>query len=612
MELTILDWTVIIAFFGLILSVGLSYTKQAGKDVESFFLGGRNIPWYLLGISMVATTFAADTPLAVTELVGAGGISGNWLWWNALIGGMLTTFFFARLWRKSGVVTEAEICELRYGGKLGELLRGFKAVYLGVFLNVIIIAWVNVALITLLQVFFGMSDDLALMYVAGGMVLVAIYAGLSGLIGVVMTDVIQFIVAMTGCILLAVIVVNSEKIGGIDGLKDSLEGISPSILDFFPVVSNDPGTLSKTLTINFFSFFGFVAIQWWAAWMPGAEPGGGGYIAQRMMSARTEKDAVYSTLFFQVAHYCIRPWPWILVGLCALVLYPELSEKDLKLGYVYAMRDYLDPGFKGLLLAAFFAAYMSTISTQLNWGASYLVNDVYGRFINKDADNKNLVLASRVATVILMVIGLLVTTQVETIAGAWKFLLQCGAGLGLVLILRWYWWRVSAWSEIAAMIAPLIPTTIFFVLTNYNGQSFEEGVPFLITVLFTTIVWLTVTFLTPPSDDNTLQHFYNKIQPDGVWGIYEQNYEEEQNQPSAIEQQDEKNRPAQAPTKSKRNLLYLFLCWFFGLLMTYGLLFFIGKFIFKEWIEAGGLLALVIASFFALQYFLKRTRIFED
>ncbi len=582
MKLELLDWLIIGGFFALILGVGLSYSRKAGKDLESFFLGGRNLPWYIAGISMVATTFAADTPLAVTELVGQSGIAGNWLWWSFLAGGMLTTFFFAKLWRKSGVLTEVELIEMRYSGTPATLLRGFKSLYLGVFINVIIIAWVNVALMSLLEVFFDLDKDTALMYTAAAMALVAVYASFSGLLGVAMTDVIQFFLAMTGCIILAVLVVQSDKIGGIDGLKAQLPAGS---LNFFPDITSDAGSAGKTLGLSIGAFFAYIGVQWWASWYPGAEPGGGGYVAQRMMSAKSEKDAVYATLFFQIAHYCIRPWPWILVGLCAIILYPDLPEADVKLGFVHAMSDFLPTGLRGLLLVAFFAAYMSTISTQLNWGASYVINDFYKRFMAPDASDKQLVSASRICTVILMVIGLGVTTQVTSISAAWGFLMSCGAGLGLVLILRWYWWRINAWSEISATVAPFIA----MIALHFMGIEFPES--FLYTVLFTTVVWIAVTFLTSPTAKETLQKFYDKVEPDGAWADF---------------------RPKDEQSSSSSRLFNLFVCWISAIFLTYGILFLIGKIIFKEWSAVGILAAIVLVSFIVLKTFVGKTRIFSD
>ncbi|MEZ5008517.1 MAG: sodium:solute symporter family protein [Chitinophagales bacterium] len=606
MHLSTLDFVVVAFFLLIILSVGLSYTKKAGKDLTSYFLAGRNLPWYLAGISMVATTFAADTPLAVTELVHANGIAGNWLWWSFLAGGLLTTFFFANLWRKADVLTEVELIELRYSGREAAVLRGFKSIYLGLFMNVVIIAWVNVALMSLLEVFFNLSHYQAFLYTGLAMLFVAIYSSFSGLLGVVMTDVIQFVIAMIGCIVLAIFVMSSEQIGGIAGLKTQLDAIDPAILNFFPTVGgNGVGT---TLGLSVAAFFTYATVQWWASWYPGAEPGGGGYIAQRMMSAKSEKDAVYATLFFQIAHYCIRPWPWILVGLAALVLYPELNDDTAKLGYVYAMRDFLPNGFKGLLLVAFFSAYMSTISTQLNWGSSYLVNDFYKRFLKKktnyrtegdntideNRENKQLVMASRVTTFIVMLIAFGVTYQLESIKGAWAFIMQCGAGLGMVLILRWYWWRINAWSEISATIAPfiVIGAVAIFKATGNASEStltFLDTFPnvFLMTVAFTTVVWLIVTFLTKPTKNETLQHFYDKVQPMGNWS------------------------PFQKAGGENSTFGYAILSWLLAIVFTYGFLFLIGKTILMEWKEAGIIGAIVLVSFVALSKTIDKTSIFK-
>lgn len=581
MELTSLDWGIIIGFLVLIVGVGISYTRQASKDMESFFLGGRNMHWLLAGISMVATTFAADTPLAVAEIVSGDGIAGNWLWWNFLAGGMLTTFFFARLWQRSGVLTEVELIELRYAGKPAQFLRGFKAVYLGVLMNVIVIAWVNVALQSLLVVFFGLSETVALLYTAAAMVLAATYASFSGLIGVAVTDAIQFVVAMIGCIALAYFVVNAPEIGGIAGLKEQLEFQNPNILNFLPSAATTEGA-GTTLGLTFVGFLAYAGCQWWACWYPGAEPGGGGYIAQRMMSTRSDKDAVYATLFFQIAHYCIRPWAWIIVGLAAVVLYPDLAAGDEKLGYVYAMRDFLPEGWRGLLLVAFLAAYMSTISTQLNWGAGYLVNDVYKRFWIKDADPKHYILISRISTVILMILGLLISTQVQSISGAWGFIIQAGAGLGLVLILRWYWWRINVWSEISATIAPFFFTGLIWWYEYQNSTKIELPIALISTTLFTTVVWLSVTFMTKPEPASILAPFWQKVH-----GVKDGHY---------------KNNSR----KHSTNLRYLGACWVSAIIMTYSILFFTGKLLLQEYGLAFFLMLLALLSMYFLNYFMER------
>ncbi|HDN26469.1 MAG TPA: sodium:proline symporter, partial [Thioploca sp.] len=547
MELQILDWLIIVLFLVLILGIGLTYTKQAGKNIESFFLGGRNLPWWIAGTSMVATTFAADTPLLITELVAKNGVSGNWLWWNGLIGGMLATFFFAKFWRKANIITDVELTELRYSGKPAAFLRGFKAVYLGIFMNAVIIAWVNVALGALLHIFFNIPEEQLIFYLAGAMFLVMIYSSLSGLLGIAITDFIQFIVAMTGCIVLAFVVVGSEQIGGIAGLQEKLPAAT---FDFFPALEFSTQSLAETtqvLSIGFATFLAFVAVQWWASWYPGAEPGGGGYVAQRMMSAKNEDHAIKATLFFQIAHYALRPWPWILVGLCALVLYPDLPEADKKLGYALAMKEFLPTGLKGLLLVAFFAAYMSTISTQLNWGTSYIVNDLYSRFIRPEATQKQLVLASRISTFLLMLVALIVTSQIQTLESAFKFMIECGAGLGAVLILRWYWWRINAWSEIVATVAPFV---VFTITKFYLELAFPYSL--FVTVGFTTVAWLIATLVTQPTDLQVLKKFYSRIQPEGFW------------QPVA------KHLDVSA---KKSNLPQLFACWLLGIGLGYAGLF---------------------------------------
>lgn len=500
-----IDYIIVATYFILSTAIALYYSKRAGKSTDEFFLSGRKLPWYLAGLSMVATTFAADTPLAVTELVAKNGIAGNWLWWNFAFGGLLTVFFFAKLWRRAGIMTEAEFAEIRYSGKPARFLRGFRALYLGLFINLIILGWVNKAMASILQGLFGVPESVVMYYVFGCMLLVAVYSALSGLWGVVVTDSIQFVIAMTGCIILAIIVVSSQQVGGISGLQQNL---SPSVFNFFPSISES--NIAETFTLTAASFLAYVGIIWWASWYPGAEPGGGGYVAQRMMSAKDEKHSLLATLLFQVAHYAVRPWPWILVGISTLVLYPELSNDQKGLGFIYAMRDFLPSGLKGLLVAAFFAAYMSTIATQLNWGTSYIINDFYRRFINKNDSEKNYISAARITTVILMLLSVFVTLMIGQISDAWQFLMECGAGLGLVLILRWYWWRINAWSEISAMVTPV------FVFAFLNSMQIKFPYTLFYLVGITSVVWIAVTFLTKPVDKEILISFYRKIHPGGI------------------------------------------------------------------------------------------------
>ncbi|GAB6282292.1 MAG: Na+:solute symporter [Ignavibacterium sp.] len=547
-----IDYLIIAVYFILSFSIAIFYSKRAGKSTNEFFLSGRNLPWYLAGLSMVATTFAADTPLAVTELVAKNGISGNWLWWNFAFGGLLTVFFFARLWRRAGIMTEVEFAEIRYSGKPAKFLRGFRAVYLGLFMNVIILGWVNKAMVSILTGMFGVSESVVMYYVFVAMFFVALYSALSGLWGVVVTDAVQFIIAMTGCIILAIVVVSSPQIGGIGGMKEKLPEF---VFNFFPTVTNQV-SIGGALSLTVVSFLAYIGIQWWASWYPGAEPGGGGYVAQRMMSAKDEKHSLFATLFFQIAHYAIRPWPWILIGMAALILYPNLPMEEKRMGYIYAMNDFLPIGLKGLLVAAFFAAYMSTIATHLNWGTSYLINDFYRRFLVKEKSEKHYVFSSRIMTIVLMIISVIVTTFINRISGAWEFILECGAGVGLVLILRWFWWRINAWSEIVAMITP------FLILPFLRMANIQFPISLFYLVSINTIVWLIATYLTKPTDEKVLISFYERIHPGGIlW----------------------KPISNKLPNvKSDTGFLSMFINWIAGVVLVYSMLFGIGEFIFAN------------------------------
>ncbi|MGB2869198.1 MAG: sodium:solute symporter family protein [Bacteroidota bacterium] len=546
----LIDWVIIAAYFIASAAVGIYYTKRAGSSIQEFFLSGRSLPWWLAGTSMVATTFAADTPLAVTELVAKNGIAGNWLWWNFVFGGMLTVFFFARLWRRAGILTDVEFVELRYSGKAAAFLRGFRALYLGIFMNCVIMGWVNLAMGSILEGMFDIPRGEVMMYVGLSLLITAIYSALSGMWGVAVTDAFQFVLAMTGTIVLAVVVLGLPQIGGVAGLERQLPEWT---LRMLPVVG-ETGSAGGAFAITVASFLAFVGVQWWASWYPGAEPGGGGYIAQRMMSAKDEKHSLFATLWFTIAHYCIRPWPWILVGLATLVLYPNLGPESKRLGYVYAMRDYLPVGLKGMLVASFFAAYMSTISTQLNWGTSYIINDFYKRFIRPDADQKRLVTVSRATTLIIMALSLVITALLDTISGAWAFIIEAGAGLGLVLIARWFWWRINAWSEIAAMVAPLVT---YAIIKNMTTIEFPQTLFYIVGV--TTVVWLVATYLTKPTDEETLKNFYRRVHPGGVgW----------------------KPIAAQLPeVKGDSGYGGLFVAWLAGIVLVYSMLFGVGKII---------------------------------
>lgn len=503
MLLTPLDWGFIVASFLVSIGIGLVMSRRGGRSVADYFLTGRSLPWWLAGTSMVATTFAADTPLAVSGLVARDGIAGNWIWWSAASGSMLTVFFFARLWRRAGILTDVEFAELRYSGRPAALLRGFRAVYLGLPINCVIMGWVNLAMAKILAVTLGWDQLTAVMV---SLAFTGVYASLAGLWGVVIADFVQFTFAMVGSVALAWFVLRLPEIGGLSGLVAALP---EETLAFTPRFDTVTATDAATLVaLPVATFLTYVTVQWWASWYPGQEPGGGGYVAQRMMSARDERHSLLATLWFTIAHYCLRPWPWVIVGLASLVLYPDLVDKEA--GYVMVLRDHLPPGWRGLLLGAFFAAYMSTISTQLNWGTSYLVNDVYRRFIRTTADERHYVAASRVVTLLLMVLSAVVTFYLESIRQAWEFVLESGAGIGLVLILRWYWWRVNAWSEIAAMVGAALGFTALKLFTTIVFPY-----TLLAVVAWTTVCWMVVTWLTPPESDDRLIAFYLQVRPDG-------------------------------------------------------------------------------------------------
>src|SRR3974390_1821007 len=430
MQLPGLDWSAIAFYFLGNFAIGLYYRRRAGKSVSEFFLSGRNVRWWLAGTSMVATTLAADTPLAVTGMVARGGIAGNWLWWNFVASGMMTVFFYARLWRRSGGMTDIEFAEIRYSGRPAAFLRGFRALYLGVPINCIILGWVNLAMVKILSLILGVNRDVALLIVVGIIALTSFISTLSGLWGVLVTDLFQFVVKMTMVVVLAVAAVRA--VGGIDSLKAQLgaidrakglaTGTAGSALSFVPDLNS--------AWMPMITFLVYISLNWWATWYPGAEPGGGGYIAQRMFSAKDEKHSLLATLWFNIAHYAIRPWPWVLVALASLVLFPGLQNPET--GYVRVMIAYLPVSLRGLMLAAFAAAYMSTIGTQLNWGASYLVNDVYKRFLVRGKNERHYVNTAQFTTILLMILSAIVTYFMGSIEGAWKFLIAIGAGTGLV------------------------------------------------------------------------------------------------------------------------------------------------------------------------------------
>ncbi|HAJ99809.1 MAG TPA: sodium:proline symporter [Bacteroidales bacterium] len=580
MHVLTIDWIIIGLFLLVTLGIGLFFRKRAGRSTSDFFLSGRNLPWYVAGTSMVATTFAADTPLAVTELVAQSGIAGNWLWWNMLFGGMLTVFFFARLWRRANIMTDAEFVSIRYSGRPARFLRGFRAVYIGIAMNAIVMAWVNLAMVKILEVMFpdltlfgisqisilGITFTSHLLAVGLMMAFVTGYSALSGLMGVSISDTFQFVVAMTGSILLAFFAL--DHVGGVDGLRQQLADVE-FVFDFLPVVGGEGAVAqaSGVLQMTLVALIAYLGVQWWASWYPGAEPGGGGYVAQRMMSAKDEKHSLLATLWFQVAHFAIRPWPWIIVALAALVMFPDATDKGAT--YVMVIRDLMPPGLVGFMLAAFFAAYMSTMASQTIWGTSYIINDLYKPFIKPNASEKFYVKVSRVTTVILMLFSLVVTTQFDQISDAWRFILACSGGIGLVLLLRWFWWRVNAWSEIAAMLAPY---AVYPILAFHFKLEFE--LMLIIIVAWSTLVWLVVTFLTAPTKDEVLFNFYKKVHPGGIgWKHIAQKLPE---------------------VKGDKGFPSLFVNYICGCILVLFSLFGIGRLIFGQFVDAGIFFAIAL------------------
>tara|TARA_R110000787_G_scaffold108621_5_gene217074 strand:+ start:18177 stop:20012 length:1836 start_codon:yes stop_codon:yes gene_type:complete len=526
MKLATLDWILIISFFTLVLAIGIIVSKKSGKNTSEYFLSNRNMPWWLLGFSMVATTFSTDTPNLVTDIVRNNGVSGNWVWWAFLLTGLLTVFVYAKLWRKSNVSTDLEFYDLRYGGKPAHFLRGFRSIYLGVIFNIMAMAAVTLAAIKIGQVMLGLSPVQTVL-IAGS--ITVIFSALGGFRGVVYTDFVLFFVAIAGAIGAAYYLVNLPEVGGLSNLIKHENVVDK--LSIFPDFSDTEALIGI--------FIIPLAVQWWSAWYPGAEPGGGGYIAQRMLAAKNENHAIGATFFFNIMHYALRPWPWILVALASLVLYPDLASiqtafpnvEESKLGHdlaYSAMLTKLPAGLLGLVLASLGAAYMSTISTHLNWGSSYIVNDFYKQHINKNASEKKLVNVGRMSTVVLMFFSALLALVLTNALQLFEIILMFGAGTGLIFILRWFWWRINAWSEISAMFA----SGVISILLNFtslstllfdhkiDGGSLIEGVfpawaKFPLVVLITTVVWVVVTFLTKPEKDEKLREFYKQTTPGG-------------------------------------------------------------------------------------------------
>lgn len=609
MPLTITDWVVIIGYLLVNLAIGIYYRRRASGNTEEFFVSGRDVSWWLAGTSMVATTFAADTPLFVCGVVARQGIAGNWIWWGFCVGGMLTVFFFARYWRRAEILTDVQFCEIRYGGKPAAFLRGFKAIYLGLFMNCFILGWVTRAMVSIITVILGpviaegrvlhlgilgqhtLGDPQNTALAICIFVIIpftGLYTFIGGLWGVLVTDLFQFVLKMTMIIVLAWVAV--AKIGGMHALEAHLQTIRANV-QATGVTTSDPtaffpdfhqGLTSNAIwTLPVLTFIVYLGMQWWLAWYPGAEPGGGGYVAQRMFSAKDEKNSLGATLWFNIAHYALRPWPWIITALVAIVVYspnggihPNAAfAANPEQGYVMVLRDYLPPALRGLMVAAFLAAFMSTVGTQLNWGCSYLVNDLYKRFLVRNSTERHYVQVSRVITVLLVLVSGYTAAQLKSIGAGWELVLGVGFGTGAVYILRWYWWRISAWSEISAMIAAAAVTIGLRSVSFVGNDALVYAKKTLITGGLTTIAWLVVTFLTRAESNATLVAFYRRVHPT-VYGW----------QPVA------KLAPELPEVKDVSGNAFN---WLMGVILVYGCLFGIGKLVFQQWGQ--GILLLGIA-----------------
>jgi solute:Na+ symporter, SSS family len=584
MTLSTLDIAIIFFFFAITLSIGLYVSRTSGRNTEEFFLSGRNMPWWLLGMSMVATTFSTDTPNLVTDIVRQNGVSGNWVWWAFLLTGMLTVFVYAKLWRKSNVTTDIEFYELRYGGFPARFLRGFRAIFLGLVFNVLAMSAVSLAAIKIGSVMLNLTPVQTIGLAA---VITVIFSSLGGFKGVVYTDFILFFVAMVGSIGAAIVAINHPDVGGISGLLSHEDIVDK--LSILPEFSNRDILISLVVIP--------LAVQWWSAWYPGAEPGGGGYIAQRMLASKNENHAIGATFFFNILHYALRPWPWILVALASLVVFPDLDSlraafpnvEESKIGHDLAypaMLTFLPAGLLGLVLAALIAAFMSTISTHLNWGASYLVNDFYRRFIRPAAGEKEFVLVGRITTFLLMALAAIMALVMTNALQIFDFILMFGAGTGLIFLLRWFWWRINAWSEIAAMFSSGIISFVF-VFSGVYPASWPAYLRFPLIVAITTLIWLSVTFLTRPESGETLRNFYLRIQPGGRgW--------------KAVIDTAAREGIMVVDPKAKWTLPNGILAMLVGTALVYSLLFATGKFLFGDTTIAIVLLVVAIISAYLL------------
>ncbi len=586
MHLSALDWVIAIVAVAVCFVPALFFSRRSSKNTTEFFASGRSVPWWLAGLSMVATTFSSDTPNLVTDIVRRNGVAGNWVWWAFVLTGVATVFFYARLWRRSGVLTDLEFYEIRYSGKAATAVRGFRAVYLGLLFNCLIMATVNLAACKIAGVLFGMERWQTLLFVG---LLNVVFAAHSGLWGVLVIDMIQFFIKMTAVIAAAYFAVRLPQVGGLTGLVDKLSTATGpggiNYLNFLPDFSNH-------WDIALAVFIMPLAVQWWAVWYPGAEPGGGSYIAQRMLASKSEKDALGAVLFFNVAHYVLRPFPWILVALASIIVYPQLSDIQAAFPHLDpnlighdiaypAMLKFLPVGFVGLMVGGLVAANSSTILTHLNWGASYLVHDFYRRFIKQDASEKHYVFIGRLATVALFFVSSAMVFVLDTAKDAFDIILQVGAGTGLLYLLRWFWWRINAWCEVVAMISSFAVSVGFILLEKQGILTLNSSPKLILTVVITTICWLAAAYLAPPTDRQTLIAFYNKVHPSGPgW--------------EAIRREA---GVAGAPDSQRRDSIPLAMIgWISGCAAIWSALFVVGNFLYGRWGYTLALLVVFILS----------------
>ena len=595
MHLHLIDWVIVGSILVVCFGPALFFGKRAGKNTSEFFASGRSVPWWLAGLSMVATTFSSDTPNLVTDIVRRNGVSGNWVWWAFVLTGVSTVFFYARLWRRSGVLTDLEFYEIRYSGKAAAFVRGFRSVYLGLFFNCMIMATVNLAACKIAGLLFGLERWQTLALVG---VLNVIFAAHSGLWGVLVIDMIQFFIKMTAVIAAAYFAVTLPQVGGLSGMVQKLSALKgPGGVNYLNMLPDFTNTWDIAVAV----FIMPVAVQWWAVWYPGAEPGGGSYIAQRMLASKSEKDSLGAVLFFNIAHYVLRPWPWILVGLCSLIIYPHLSDiqaafpsldpKLLGHDIAYpAMLTFLPVGFMGLMIGGLIAANSSTNLTHLNWGASYLVHDFYRRFLHKGASEKHYVRAGRLVTIGIFFCASGTVFLLDSAKDAFDIILQVGAGTGLLYLVRWFWWRVNAWSEVVAMVSSFVVSATLLVL-NRNGVHISTHIGLLVTIAFTSVCWILTAFFGPETDRVTLTEFYKKVRPFG---------------PGWTRIRKEAGISVEEAKSAGQNIPLALLGWVAGSTSIWSALFVVGNFLYGRMDYALILFAVFLVSSLALLYVVNR------